>query len=252
MSRRFIAWGDVHFPYQNSTALELLKKTIHHFKPHVSLDLGDLLDCGQFSDHPPTHGLPQTDYLDDLRQANEFLDFVQKNTLDRTVIIEGNHEFRIARWAAKTTEGKGTYTMLCPRTNLVRGRKRITHIPYGAVGGDYPHYKLNNRMIAVHGWSYAKAVARSHLQLSQGKSVLFGHAHRMDNVCIQNLWGKDNIRAIGVGCICKRIPLYGIGNPVDWVNGFVVGYLGKHSDSVYPVDIKGNSVVLPGGKEIRV
>lgn len=62
----------------------------------------------------------------------------------------------------------------------------------------------------------------------------------------------DTIRAIGCGCLCNPVPLYGIGQPVEWVNGFIIGYLGRRSDTVFTVDIKGNFAILPDGAEIRV
>lgn len=142
MAKRLLAFGDAHIPQQHPVAVEILKKAICRFKPDIAISLGDLLDCGQFSQHPPTYGVTPSDYEADLRQANELIDFVQKHTRERTVLIEGNHEFRLNRWAAQNAEGRGAYNMLAPRIQLMRGRKRCTYIPYGSIDGRYPHWKV--------------------------------------------------------------------------------------------------------------
>ena len=202
--------------------------------------------------------------LDNLRQempfwrkvrlvlANNLLDHTQRYS-DYSAFIEGNHCWRIDRWAAKTAEGKGAYSLLSPRLNLSRGRKNWTYIKYGSANGRLPHYKLNKRVVAVHGWSYAKNVAAVHLAMSQGRSVLFGHCHRIQTSVVQGVWDDTGtVQARSGGCLCNRVPIYGTGNPVEWTNGFILGYLGTHSDTMYTVTINGNSCVLPSGKEVRV
>jgi predicted phosphohydrolase len=77
--------------------------------------------------HPPTYGMPETDYAGDLRAANELLNRLEA-VCGRLVIIEGNHEYRLDRWAAATAEGRGAYSMLAPRTQLTQGRPRCTYV----------------------------------------------------------------------------------------------------------------------------
>ncbi len=169
-SKTMLAFGDVHFPYQNARAVEIFCRVAERIKPDLIVCLGDLLDCGQFSVHPPTHGMPQTDYHDDLRQAGALLDRLEA-VCKRLVVVEGNHEYRLDRWAAATSEGRGAYSMLAPRLQLTKGRKRCTYVRYGSIDGRYPHYAVNSRIIAVHGWSYARHATKQHLQISQGRSV---------------------------------------------------------------------------------
>lgn len=251
MSKTFIAFGDLHIPHEHPESLSILKKVIAKMKPDIAISLGDLLDCGQFSYHPPTFGVPETDYEDDLISANSFIDFVQKYTNGRTILIEGNHEFRINRWAANSAEGRGAYNMLAPRIQLMRNRRSCTYIPYGSADGKYPHYKVNSRIVAVHGWSYAQNAARRHLQMSQGRSVLYGHSHRAESMLIQHVWGSGVVQSRSGGCMCKPIPLYGTGRPVEWINGFIVGYMGRTSDTMYTIPVQGDFAVLPDGSIIN-
>lgn len=252
-SKVMLAFGDVHIPHQNARAVEVLCRAAERIRPDLIICLGDLLDCGQFSVHPPTFGVPESDYNEDLKKANALLDRIQQ-CCDRLVMVEGNHEYRLDRWAAATAEGRGAYSMLAPRLQLARNRKRFTYVPYGSADGRYPHYQVNSRIVAVHGWSYAKAATRNHLQISQGKSVIHGHTHRADAHMIQNIWTSGGtgriIESRSAGCLCKPIPLYGTGRPVEWVNAFILGYLGRRSDTLYTVPIMHDRCILPDGAEV--
>jgi len=250
-SRTVLAFGDVHIPFQQPGAVEVLCRAAERLRPDLVVCLGDLLDCSQFSQHPPTYGLLETEYAEDLAVANALLDRLQA-TCERLIIIEGNHEYRIDRWAAATTEGRGAYSMLAPRVRLTDGRRGTTYVRYGSASGRYPHYRLNGRIVAVHGWSYARNATKQHLAISQGKSVIHGHTHRADASIVQNVWSSGKVvQARSAGCLCKTIPLYGTGRPVEWVNAFILGYLGRRSDTLYTIPIMGNRCILPDGTEVR-
>ena len=255
MSRRtrrtFIAAGDNHVPHHNPQAEAVLLSVVRRLKPDLFVHLGDGLDCGQFSAHPPTHGVEDTQFEDDLKHVNQYLDHIQKYS-GYTAYLAGNHEWRIERWAAMTTEGRGAYSMISPRISLSRGRKKFTYVNYGSSDGTYCHYKINSRIVAVHGWSYAKNATHRHLEMSPGKSVIHGHTHRIQTSVIQDVW--DNSRTIEArsgGCMCNRIPLYGTGTPVEWSNGIILGYLGGSSDTLYTVIINGDHCILPDGTEVK-
>lgn len=252
MAKTFIAWGDVHVPNHNEIAMETLLAVHNHVKPHYSICMGDMLDLSQFSTHPPTFGARDTTYDDDLSTVNGYLDQVQKTVKDRTIFLEGNHSYRIERWAGASKEGKALFNMVSPRINISRDRKKFTYIRYGGNQGKYPHYKLGPRIICVHGWSYAKTATANHLTMAQGKSIIHGHTHRAQHEIRQSMWGKGASIGMSTGCLCEKIPTYGTGSPVEWVNGFVMGFIGRHSDTMYfiPIDDDG-SCVLPDGTEFN-
>lgn len=241
---------DFHIPHHNPRAVEVFSRVAERLKPDLIVLLGDLLDCGQFSTHPPTRGMIETEYADDLNIANAILDRLQ-DSCKHLAMVEGNHEYRLDRWAAGTSEGKGAYSMLAPRIRLTQGRKNFSYTPYGSVTGTYPHYSINSRIVAVHGWSYARNATKQHLAISQGMSVIHGHTHRADVSIIQNIWTPGQIiQGRSAGCLCKPIPLYGTGRPVEWVNAFILGYLGQRSDMLYTIPILHSRCILPDGKEI--
>jgi len=252
-----VTFTDLHIPYQCDDALEVLKKVVHTVKPDITSSLGDLLDCSQFSTHEPTYGVGETGYDADLEHAKSFLDDLQKHTKQRLVLVEGNHCQRVERWAAKNKEGRSVYNMIAPHIQLMKTksgqpRKNATYVKYGSADGKYPHYKLNSRIALVHGWSYSVNTTHATLSKSQGISVIFGHCHRMESRLVQNVWGEGVIQCHAIGCLCQKIPLYGTGTPVEWTNGFCIGYHGSHSDTIYPITIVKGSCVLPDGREIKI
>ena len=89
-SKTMLAFGDVHVPHHSPPALEVFCRAAERLRPDLVVCLGDLLDCGQFSTHPPTYGMPETDYEADLAFANGLLDRLQACS-KRLVIVEGNH-----------------------------------------------------------------------------------------------------------------------------------------------------------------
>lgn len=249
--RQVLFFGDVHIPYHSEVAVDLLVKVVTAIKPTIIVCLGDLLDCAQFSTHPPSWAIQQTQYASDVAYAQKFLGKLRKYC-EKLVIIEGNHEYRIKRWAARCPEGSGVYDLINPERHLTYGLS-AKYVAYGGAAGTYPHYRVNERIVAVHGWSYAKNAARVHLQAAQGRSVIFGHTHRAESLPVQDIWRPGRIiEARGAGCLSKLVPLYGIGSPVEWVHAFVLGYLGRRSDTLYTVPIMGERCILPDGREISV
>ncbi len=206
-SKTSLFYSCAHIPQQNKLAVEVFCLVAERLKPDLIVNLGDLVGCDQFSLWAPTFGTPKTNYEDDLDTANKLIDR-QQATCKKFVYVEGNHENRLDRWAARTAEGRGSYSMLAPRIQLSKGRKNFKYIRYGSIDNKYPHYAVNSRIVAVHGWSYARHATKNHLQMSQGKSIIHGHTHRVDMAIVQSIWKTGtNIRAISAGCLCKQVPI---------------------------------------------
>lgn len=255
MADRIFCFGDVHFPHHDELALEVCKKAIASFKPTTTVLLGDILDCGMFSQHSSS-GVEEVahSYLQaEIAPANSLLAHCHKNTSKRVVYLEGNHENRVSRWCA--TKGgaaaQALHEIAAPRVALdLRGAEWIPHT------GDQntPTFaRLHRDLVAVHGWSYSKDAASKHLGMSRSLSILFGHTHRAQTEYGRDPWTKRPLQSRSGGCLCKLQPLYLTGGtPSQWIHGFIVGYLGKHSFTLYTLEVNGNSVVMPSGEEIRV
>lgn len=250
MSKKLLAFGDIHFPQQNEAALEVVKRVVKDTKPDIVVLTGDIIDCKAFSTHSPDiEG--DTPYQHELAQANALIDYIQKYAA-KTMYLEGNHEYRVIRYAARERAGKASLSLLSPRKNLGKGRKNFFYIPYDGADGMYAHCALTPNLVAVHGWSYAQDATRLHLKMSQGKSIIHGHTHRADHVMSQKVWTNGTVEAMSAGCLCQLIPTYSVGNPVTWVNGFIQGFLGFRSHSLYFVPVTDGACVLPSGKEMKI
>lgn len=100
-------------------------------------------------------------------------------------------------------------------------------------------------------WPLPVDEATYELEFSIPLPLAVGHTHRADVAMIQNVWREgDIIQARSAGCLCRPIPLYGTGRPVEWINSFILGYLGRCSDSLYTIPITGGRCILPCGKEV--
>lgn len=249
MAERIIFATDMHFGTHNEKAINVFLDAAKAFEPNRVVLGGDVLNGGAFSQHPPTPGEKIASYDEELDLANEFISDIQ-SIAKKTIMIEGNHEYRIPRWIATHNASNMYSVRQFPRYALGNGRKDFQYIDYGVKDGMYPHYKLNNRVVCVHGWSFAMNATKVHLDKGQGRSVLHGHTHRADSSIIQNVWGAGYVQAHSGGCLCERVPIYGTGSPVGWVNGFIVGYLGRHSDTFYFVPIRDGKCTLPDGTMI--
>ncbi len=198
-------------------------------RPDDVVMLGDMLDCSAFSTHAPSPGEAPGDYEQDLKHVGRLIDDLLK-TAGHVAYLCGNHEYRIARFAARATEGAATFNMLAPEKVIPRGRdkRRFSLIPYaGPDNGNYPHYAITPNLVAIHGWSYALAATRRHLALSQGRSICFGHVHRASQEYVQNIWSKGTVQAISPGCTCRLVPTYNAGRVVEWSHGFALFFISR-------------------------
>ena len=251
-----IAFGDSHIPNQSESALGAIRKVAELLKPADICLMGDMLDCSAFSTHAPSPGDAPGDYEQDLRRCNALIDSLQKHSAHIAYLC-GNHEFRIARFAARAAEGAATYNLLAPEKVIPRGRdkRRFKLIPYaGDDDGRYPHYAVTPNLVAVHGWSYALAASRRHLQMSQGRSVIFGHSHRQSSESIQCLWRPGVVQAFNIGCTCKLVPTYNAGRVTEWSHAFGLFYISRSDPTRwtgYIVPVTDGYCVLPDGKEVR-
>ena len=255
-AKTVIAFGDAHIPNHSESALGAIRKVVELLRPADVALLGDMLDCSAFSTHPPSPGEVPGDYEQDLRRCNGLIDGLLRHA-GHIAYLCGNHEYRIARFAARAAEGAAAYKMLAPECVIPRGRdkRRFTLIPYaGTDDGRYPHYAITPNLVAVHGWSYAVAATRRHLQMSMGKSLIYGHTHRCSFESVQNIWGRGVVSAINPGCTCRLIPTYNAGRVTEWSHAFCLIYISRKNPTdwtAYNVPIIEGRCVLPDGREIK-
>lgn len=262
----WFVFPDTHFPDQDPEALELVLEVHRILHPEYSLFLGDILDCGLFSSHAKRTIAEDTayDYKKlEIDPCNAMIDTVQENTKFWTYYLEGNHEARIERWAVNNGRaGESIYNLISPKATLATGRDNYTQIPYEEPTGNRMGYveivsplkkMRTGGLVAVHGWSHAKAAARRHLELSRSRSIIYGHTHRAQTEVSRDPWSGNIIKSWSPGCLSKLQPFYAHGGaPSEWTHGFSLIYVGQTSWTEYNISIVKGSCVLPSGEEIKL
>jgi len=188
-----IALPDTHFPEQDEAAVACATKVVRELKPWRIVHLGDLLDGQPFSAHERSK-MVLTEGYDwlhmEVRPAQRWIDELLKYC-DLFVLHEGNHEHRIERWANKNGDaGRALWGQIRPDHAILGGYnpKQVRWIPYVPDSDITGHYEIAPNLISIHGWSYAIAADRIHLQSAGigGWSVIFGHTHRAQLATTRN------------------------------------------------------------------
>lgn len=253
----WFVFPDIHFPEHDPAALSCALRAHAEIKPDNTLFLGDVLDCGMFSDHPK-RTIKEAQMYDykkiEVDPCNEMMDQVQKDTKKHTYYLLGNHEDRLERWAvSRGLASMGIYDLISPHQTIANGRTNFTMVDYSVhTGNRMPHVRIAKDLVAVHGWSFAKHSAQVHLDKSKSQSIVFGHTHRAQSVTSRDPWTDFPIKAFSPGTLSQLKPLYAVGgNPTDWTHGFAIIFVGRNSWTEYCININNGYCVLPDGREIR-
>lgn len=265
-AKLWVTLPDIHFPDHDPAAVEIVKKAINILKPDNTLLLGDVLDCGVFSNFKSKAFLSEAKHSfekEEVIPCNNLLDYIQENTKEKTFFLEGNHEARVERWAVNSgLVGKEIFGIISPQKLLSQGRKNFKYILYentldkrmGYVQIAPSHQSMRTGgLVAIHGWSWAKNAARVHLEKSRSQSVIYGHTHRIQLETSRDPWKGNPIIAFSPGTLSKLQPLYATGgSPSEWSHGFALIYVGRTSWTQYIIPITKGCCVLPDGREIKI
>lgn len=238
---------DCHFPEHEPVAQSVVVRAAAMMRPDVIIQLGDILDCAGFTTHPPkTMAEGKFDnYLEhEVKPAKAFLKALSKHT-KKLVLVEGNHENRVERWAMRDKGGSAVYEMVSPRKLLADCVDKW--VPYR---DPLSHYEICRGLWAVHGWSYGKHATTEHLSRSSNFSIVHGHTHRIQSSTRKDPVSGRLLEAHSFGCLSKLQPLWQGANPTDWAHGFGVVYVDdtNHSHWIYTVKIENAQAILPNGK----
>ena len=263
-AKLWLSFPDIHIPDHDPEALALAVEVGRILQPDYSLFLGDVLDAGVFSAHNK-RTLQESQIYDyketEVDPTNALLDEVQKNTKEKTYFLEGNHCARIERWAVNGgMAAQSLYKLISPYNTLAAHRDNFEFVPYNVPTGNRmgcvqiaKESKTHSGLFAIHGWSFALAAARIHLQKSRSQSILYGHSHRAAMEASRDPWTGRIIKAFNPGTLSKLQPLYNVGgNPSDWSHGVALIYVGQNSWTEYLISIVNGSCVLPDGRELRL
>jgi hypothetical protein len=216
-----VHYGDVHFPFQDDTALALLEQIVEDVKPSTIVNHGDTLDCYQISRFAKNPA-QRVSIGDEIEMATTH--FARLNRLApkaRKLFLQGNHEDRLGRTIASLATRPEALELL----RLPSVAKALTWpelLQLEDLGWEWHERRteLNGKLILKHGsrvnkWS--AYTARSEYE-KYGKSGISGHTHRRgvfehrDHNGVHGWWEH--------GCLCDLDPDYA--DEPDWQQGFLV------------------------------
>jgi len=245
---------DTHGAHIDTAARDSFLHDLELLKPEEIVWLGDHLDCaGTFSGFAKqsTHELAEN-YSTDIAAANDFLDRAQALAPNaRHYYLQGNHEFRIDRWAVRSF------------TNLPDALLAIAALGYVSVlhldRRGFQHYNQDEfydgltipgtlklgKVRFTHGFSCARQAATVTLE-RVSDNVVFGHTHRVQSV-IERTAARTAFGAWSIGCLSKLQPLYRHTTPTSWSHAygaqFVNASTGTFAHFTVPL-IEGDSLLL--------
>lgn len=244
-----VAFPDLHLGHHDPAALRVALKLFDYFQADRALILGDWLDAHGFSSHKASdrRELQAATYLEEVRQCRKVLRCLEDMDATEIVYLEGNHEFRVERWAV-SVGGPALELVdhVSPKTLLSQGAlSRFSWVPYK--DSDQPaHYVVAPGLIACHGWSTARHAAAAHIRRAGGLSVIHGHTHRAQSFSIRHPITGERIEGHSPGCLSQLQPLW-VSGPTSWTQGVSVIQQRGERWSMFHVPIVNGAALTPSG-----
>ena len=239
--------GDVHLPYQDDKALDVMYQYGKKYKPDNVIVNGDLLDFYRLSTFDQSPDRKDT-VPEEIEKGKEFLKKLRKNFKNANLyFIEGNHEQRLQRYLWRNPELHGLDALKLD--NLLDFKKY--GIKYIKTDGDYwgkdtGHLKIGD-MVVMHGDNrlngastskYAGYSASNTMRGTQS-SVAIGHVHRL--ALINHRSPHSHLVGIEGGCLCQ------VAGNANWQQGFVTFETYKGKNNNYRLyEIKNGELIVDG------
>lgn len=214
-------YGDLHFPFQDTKAVDTAMKILADLQPDLVVCHGDLVDCASISTYEkdPKHRASLAKEIEmaktHLRQVSEW------SPGARRILLKGNHEDRLRRLIWKLSEKSPAHEILnLPETEAALDWPSLLRLNDFGWEWHEDKFVLFNRMILKHGtfvrkWSGQSAKAEME---RYGKSGISGHTHRQGAFVHRDWNGQHGWWEHG--CLCTLNPTYT--EDPDWQQGCCV------------------------------
>ena len=217
-----LVWGDVHYPFQDDRALEVLRQIARDLNPEVLVCLGDVFDFWELSDFRAA-----ADQEEDLQATlnagvTHLADMLSIARPGVAYFLGGNHEDRWDRLLLKARRDP-RFRQLLSLPKVRRSLDFAEVVGFEDLGYNYNPYVEgdflldHDRLLYTHGDRTGNWVAKGMLE-KYGKNVIFGHMHRVQNYTKRDLKGQE--AGWCIGCLCKLDPHYD--SFANWHQGFAV------------------------------
>lgn len=219
--KRVLVIPDCHIPYEDKRAYQLMldvcSETVH---PDAIYILGDYADMYSINGHGKSPGI-NLKLKDEIYEVHQRLQELCDLFPDaKKVFIEGNHEFRLARYIQKNCPD--LFDLVTIPDILKLDEYGFEFIPYGP---NQQAQILNSRLYARHE-PISGGLHVAHGTVTKAmKSIIFGHTHRIQESQIVSIDG-ENYRGISSGWLGDKDHedevFHYVKNHHQWALGFSI------------------------------
>jgi predicted phosphodiesterase len=218
MSDRILILGDVHAPFHDRKAWELVLAAGRKLKPAAIWLLGDFVDCWSVSSHDKDPQR-QLSLREELASARYLLDQLDRLGAPSKIYVAGNHEDRLRRFLG--TNARELEGLISIESSLDLATRGWTYVPYKS------HRKVGKLHLTHDVGATGRQTAFRALDVYQ-HSVLTGHSHRLCYIVEGNAVGEQKLSATfgWLGDVNQIDYMHEAKARKDWALGFGVGTLG--------------------------
>ncbi len=236
---RMFIQPDMHCPYQDKRAVELILRVMERIKPEVAVVLGDHFDFYAVSDHQKD--LKQRMDLEwEIQEGDKVLKaYDQLGVFKRKIFCEGNHEWRLTRYVSNKAEE--VYRALAP-AGLLQTRTLPESLDFKRRGWEwipYKDYGRIGRFHFTHDVEKAGKTAHESAQADFETSSAIGHTHQLRMMVRGNFKGQWHTGAMfGWLGDWKQIDYrHKMKIQREWPLGFGLVYVEKTTDLAHIVPV---------------
>lgn len=182
--RKVLVIPDVHAPYHDERAFNLMIKAGKEYKPDIVMVLGDFVDFYAVSKYTKD---PRRDRFlkQEIGTANRLLDEIDKAfPRARKFFLEGNHEVRLDTYIA--TKAPELFGLVSVKDLLKLDNRSYTrYVPY-------KKYHKIGKLLFTHGARSNVTICRTMLNKYK-HSICFGHVHRLEEAVMGTATGESHV-----------------------------------------------------------
>lgn len=230
---------DMHSPYHDKRAVNLVELVAQSIKPHKLVVLGDCPDFYAVSTHNKDPKRKDT-FEKEVAITNRLLRRIESWGAKELHYINGNHENRLDRYIQETAPEMNGIVSTDGLLGLTAHGWKVT---------PYKDHTMVGKVYITHDLGKAGASAVKDAMNSYQDNIVLGHLHRMIYLVEGNAKGVPHVAACfgWLGDVTKVDYMYRVKANRDWSLGFGVGYL-RDNGFVYlqPIPIVEYSAVVEG------
>ncbi len=235
---------DIHCPFQDNRALEVLYSFMDWYKPDTIFIMGDVLDCyaiSRFTKDP--NG--ELKFQEELDEATNILRKIRhKAKKAKIYLLRGNHELRVQKFLWTNAKALSGLHALEVESLLGLHKLDIEYIREGSLRYHGLMIKHGNIVRKFSGYT-----AKGEFE-DNGCSGVSGHSHRL-SIYRQTNSGGEYIW-VEAGHLCNPKQEYLEGKVANWQQGWALGWFKKNSKRYHLETVNlVNYKAFYGGKEFE-